>query len=125
MRMKIISLLIAVSCLFSGQLCFAKDKTVAADKLTRGDVKKALLAGEITSNCSMGDFTDADATLLNPGSIIIKGIHQDDYEATIHFMGKLKKNVRSDERAVVCEANLVRLDSGEWQDPETGNLLEK
>lgn len=124
MKKRTTFLLILLLVFLPGQLCFAGGKTVTADTLTRDDVIKALVSGEITSNCRLGGFPDVDATSLKPG-IIIKTIDQDGYEATIYFMGKLKKNVRSDERAVVCEAELVRLNSGEWQDPDTGNKLEK
>ena len=125
MKLIIAWLLTVFIFLCPSQLCFAGGKAVTADTLTREDVIRALLAGEITSNCRMGGVPDAGATSLNPGSIIIKGIFQDGYEATIHFMGRLKKSARSGGRPVVCEADLVRLNSGEWQDPDTGNILER
>jgi len=111
--------------LYSFQLCFAQGKKVTAEKLTKGDVKKALLSGEITSNCGMLDISDPSATSLNPDTVKIRAIYQRNGKAKINFMGRLKKNVRTDEKVVICVADLVRLESGEWMDPNSGALLKK
>jgi hypothetical protein len=103
----------------------AQEEIVTADKLTQGDIEEALLSGAITSNCGMRGFPDHGATSLNPDTVIIKGINQNDGEATIHFMGRFKESIRADEMPVVCEANLLRLDSGEWIDPNNGSILKK
>jgi hypothetical protein len=112
-------------CLYSGQYCYAQDEIVTSDKLAKSDIESALLSGAITSNCGMRGFPDYGATSLNPDTVIIKGIYQNNGAATIHFMGRFKENIRADEMAVVCEANLLRLDSGEWMDPNNGSILKK
>jgi hypothetical protein len=116
--------LIVLSCLYSAQLCFAQEKSVTAEKLTKGDVKKALHSGEIIGNCSMRGFSGSSVASLNPDTIIIKGIYQKDGEAKIHYMGRVQKSVRADEMPVVCEADLQRLDNGEWVD-RNGSILKK
>ena len=125
MKIATICFLIVFCCLYSVQLCVAEGQAVTAEKLTKGDVERALLAGEITGNCSMRDFSCSSATSLNPDSVIIKGIFQKDGTAKIHFMGRVKSSIRADEIPVVCEADLERLESGEWMDPNTGNILTK
>jgi hypothetical protein len=125
MKITTICFLLLVMCLSSAQFSFAQDQIVTAVKLTKDDVKKALLAGEITGNCRMRDFSGSSAASLNPGTIIIKGIYQKDGEAKIHFMGRVKKSVRANEMPVICEVDLVRLDSGEWMNPENGSILKK
>ena len=114
-----------LTCLYSGQLCFAQEQAVTAEKLTKDDVKKALLSGAITGNCSMKGFSGSSASSLNPGTVIIKGIYQENGSAKIHYMGRVKKSIRADEMPVVCEANLLRLDSGEWMDSTSGTVLKK
>jgi hypothetical protein len=125
--MKIITtcFLILLICVYSGQLCFAQEEIVISNKLTQDDFVEALLTGAITSNCGMRGFPDHGATSLNPDTVIIKGINQNDHEATIHFMGRFKESIRTDEMPVVCEANLVRLESGEWIDSKNGSILKK
>ena len=125
--MKIITtcFLIGLSCLYSVQLCFAEGQAVTAEKLTKDDVTNALLSGEITGNCSMRDFSGSSAISLNPGTVMVKGIYQKDGTAKIHFMGRVKSSIRADEIPVVCEADLDRLESGEWLDPNSGNILTK
>jgi len=125
--MKIITtcFLLGLSCLYSVQLCFAEGQPVTSEKLTRADVTNALFLGEITGNCSMRDFSGSSATSLNPDTIIIKGIYQQDGTAKIHFMGRVKSSIRADEIPVVCEADLERLATGEWMDPNSGNILTK
>jgi hypothetical protein len=125
MKMPTTCFLLVLSCLYSGQLCFAQEQSVTTEILTKGDVKKALLSGQITGNCRMGDFYGSGAASLNPGTIIIKGIYQKEGEAKIHYMGRVKKSVRDNEMPVICEADLVRLDTGEWMDPDTGSILKK
>ena len=117
--------LIVLSCLYSVQLCLAQEQVVTAEKLTKEDVEKALLSGEITGNCSMRDFSGSSATSLNPDTVIIKGIYQKDGTAKIHFMGRVKRTIRADEIPVVCEADLERLESGEWMDPNNSSILKK
>lgn len=116
--------LIVLACLFSTHLCFAQGQAVTAAKLQRNDVKKALLTGEINGQCSMRGFSGSSAASLNPDTIIIKGIYQKDGEAKIHYMGRVQKSVRADEMPVVCEADLQRLNSGEWVD-SNGSILKK
>ena len=70
-------------------------------------------------------FPEHGATSLNPDTVIIKGIFQNENTARIHFIGKFKKNIRQDEMAVVCEEYLIRLDNGEWVDPNNDNILRK
>lgn len=111
---------------YAGQFCFAQEGIVTAAKLTKGDVEKALLSGEITSKCQVRGLPDASgAASLNPETVIIKGIYQKDGTAKIHFMGRFKKSIRADAMPVVCEADLQRLDSGEWMDSSSGALLKK
>ena len=118
--------LLLLGSLFTAQLCFAQQgQTVTAYTLTKGDINKALHAGEIIGNCSMGDFAGPSVASLNPDTIIIRGISQKDGTATIHFMGRVKKSIRANEMPVRCEANLVRLQSGEWADAQTGSILKK
>jgi hypothetical protein len=117
--------LLLLMSLSSAQFSFAQEEIVTAVKLTKADVKKALLAGEIAGNCRMRDFSGPSAASLNPSTIIIKGIHQEGDTAKIHFMGRVKKSVRDNEMPVICEADLIRLDSGEWMDPDTGSILKK
>jgi hypothetical protein len=112
-------------CLYSSQICFAKEKTVTAEKLTKGDVKKALLAGEITGNCRIKDVSESGTAPSDPDSIIINGIHQEDNIAKIFFMWKIKKSARTDEMTRDCRAVLKRLDSGEWMDSNSGTILKK
>ena len=125
MKKKIICFLAVIICLYSSQLCFAKEKTVTAEKLTKGDVKKGILAGEITGNCRVKDVLDSDTAPVDPDSIKIQGIHQEDGIAKIYFMWKYKKNIDTVERLMECRAVLKRLDSGEWKDPRSGNILKK
>ena len=125
MKMAITCFLTAAVCLYSGPFCFAQGKTVTAEKLTQGDIKEALLSGAITSSCKMRGFSGSSATSLNPDTVIIKGIYQNDGKARIFFMGKFKKSIRADEMIMGCEANLVRLESGEWMDPDNGGILKK
>jgi len=117
--------LVVLICLYSGQSCFAQEEIVTAEKLTQGDIEEALLSGAITSNCGMRGFPEHGATSLNPDTVIIKGINQNNGEATIHFMGRFKESVMADERPVVCEAFLQRLDTGEWMDPNNESILKK
>jgi len=117
--------LIVLSCLYSFQFCFAEGQPVTAEKLTKDDVTNALILGEITGNCSMRDFSGSSATSLNPDTIIIKGVYQTDGTAKIHFMGRVKSSIRADEIPVVCEADLERLENGEWMDPNSGIILTK
>ena len=125
--MKLISacLLTVFICLTAWMSCLAQEKIVTADRLTRDDVENALLSGVITSNCGRRGFPNHGATSLNPDSLLIKGIFQKEGKATIHFMGRFKENIRADGMAVVCEAELQRLDSGEWMDPNNGSILKK
>jgi hypothetical protein len=108
-----------------GPFCFAQEEIVTAEKLTKSDVQKALRAGEISGDCRKRGFSGASAASLNTDTIIIKGIYQKDGTAKIHFFGRLKKGAHADEIAVICEADLIRLDSGEWMDPKNGNKLTK
>lgn len=114
---------------FSGllavQLCFAQGQPVTVGTLTKGDINKALHAGEITGNCTMRDFAGSSAASLNPNTIIIRGISQKDGKATIYFMGRVKRDVRADEMPVRCEANLQQLPNGEWVDAATGSVLKR
>ena len=112
-------------CLYWGQYCYAQDEIVTSDKLAKDDIESALLSGAITSNCGMRGFPEHGATSLNPDTVIIKGIFQNDGAAKIHFMGRFLKSIRADEMTVVCEADLVRLDTGEWMDPNNGSILKK
>jgi hypothetical protein len=125
MKMAITCFLIIFVCLYSGRFCFAQEKTVTAEKLTPGDVKEALLSGAITSNCRMRGSSGSSAASLNPDTVIIKGIYQKDGKARIFFMGKVKKNIRANEMIMGCEANLVRLDNGQWMDPDNNGILKK
>ena len=102
-----------------------EDGSAVQQILAKDDVKKALLSGEITSNCKMRDVSGHSAISLNPATVIIKGIYQKDGTAKIHFMGKMKKSMRSDEMVMGCEADLIRLDTGEWMDPKNGHKLKK
>ena len=117
--------LIALMLSYSGQYCFAQEEIVTADQLTQDDVEFALLSGAITSNCGMHGFPEHGATSLNPDTLIIKGIFQNDGTAKIHFMGRFLKSIRADEMPVVCEADLIRLKTGEWVDPNNGSILKK
>lgn len=124
MKRKATCFLMVLIFLLFWQNCFAREEIVIADKLTIDDIENALLSGAIASNCGMSGFPEHGATSLNPDSVIIKGIFQDGDAAKIHFMGRFKASIRADERAAICESDLMHLDSGEWVDPN-GSILKK
>lgn len=125
MKIIITSFLLALVCLYSNNLSFAQQEIVIADKLTGSDIEGALLAGKISSNCGMRGFPEAGATDLNPDTIIIKTIYHAAGGAKIYFMGRFKEIFHAGEIAVLCEAYLERLESGEWFDPQNGRILTK
>ena len=124
MKVKAACFFVILMSFFSWQYCFAQDEIVTADKLTQDDVQNALLSGTIASNCGMSGFPEDGATSLNPDTVIIKGIYQDGNTANIHFFGRFKASIRTDERRVICESDLVHLESGEWVD-QNGSILKK